>query len=93
MPFELTQHAVMRFKIRHRKNKDKDNYDLYLILKNEARNSILEYASYDGNTLYYSLPNYGNLYFVVDRFKKVCTTIKPLSHNEKLKLNFPNNVF
>ena len=97
MPFNLTEHAVMRFlqrkksKLNKDKNKNDDHFDSYLTLKTEAQNSILVYVSTDHQTLYYELPHHPNLYFVVKKIGMVCVTIKSLTHFETLKLDRPTN--
>lgn len=97
MPFNLTEHAVMRFLQRKKGklNKDKktkdDHFDSYLALKVEAQNSILVYVSTDRQTLYYELPHHPNLYFVVKKIGMVCVTIKPLTYAETLNLDRPTN--
>ena len=97
MPFNLTEHAVMRFLQRKKGklNKDKktkdDHFDSYLALKMEAQNSIIVYVSTDRQTLYYELPHHPNLYFVVKKIGMVCVTIKPLTYAETLNLDRPTN--
>lgn len=96
MPFNLTEHAVMRFLQRKTKklNKDKqkdDHFDSYLALKQEAEQSLLVYISTDHQTLYYELPHHPGLYFVVKKIGMVCVTIKPLTHFETLNLDRPTN--
>lgn len=88
--FELTEHAVIRFKQRYKKYNKKDLFDLFIILKKEVRNASLTYVSSDHLTHYYELPNHADLYFVVNKINNVCTTIKPLSHSEKIRLEYPS---
>lgn len=88
--FKLTEHAIMRFKQRYKENINKDNFDLYSILKKEIKESTLDFVSSDGKTYYFELPNYKNLYFVVDKSENVCMTIKSLSANEKIRLELPS---
>lgn len=90
--FQLTEHAVMRFKLRHkRKDLSNDNFALYVILKKQIEKSSLSYVSEDRQTYYYELPDYPDLYFVVAARDMICATIKPLSYTEKLKLDYPTN--
>ena len=97
MPFNLTEHAVMRFlqrkqkKLNKDKNKNDDHFDSYLALKQEAEQSLLIYVSADHQTLYYELPHHPNLYFVVRKMGMICVTIKPLTHLEILNLDRPTN--
>ena len=97
MPFNLTEHAVMRFlqrkktKLNKDSNKKDDHFDSYLALKQEAEHSLLIYVSTDRQTLYYELPHHPNLYFVVKKIGMVCVTIKPLTHFETLNLDRPTN--
>ena len=89
--FELTEHCVMRFKQRGKNLLKKDNFDLYLELKKEKEKAILSYISQDKQTLYYELPHYEGLYFIVQKQNMVCVTIKKLSYTEKLNLDYPKN--
>ena len=92
MPFNLTEHAVMRFRQRKKnKNKNDDTFYSYIELKAEAMHSVLVYVSADHQTLYYELPHHPNLYFVVRRMGMVCVTIKPLTPNETWNLDRPSN--
>lgn len=89
--FSFSEHCVVRFKQRGKNKNQTDLFDLYNELKKVKHDAILCYVSHDQTTLYYEVPGYEDLYFVVNKTNNVCVTVKKLTYKQKLELDYPKN--